>query len=239
MWSKKKKITLGVTACVLVVVLVMFSTLGIWGIRSCKEQKERKEQVQAYHDAKFALYEEENEKYADFEVDVAFFGDSLTDLYDLTKYYPQYVTANRGIGGNTTFDLEKRMQISVYDLKPKVVVMLIGANNPNTMFENYENLLIGLQKNLPQTKVVLLSMTAMGGEHWGVWNETATLNNVKIELYAKKYGFTFVDLFTPLFDISIGEVYADYTIDGGHFTPKGYEVITSIITPVLHDLLGY
>ena len=52
------------------------------------------------------------------------------------------------------------MQVSVYDLKPKVVVMLIGANNFDTMFDNYESLLQGLQENLPDTKVVLLSLTA-------------------------------------------------------------------------------
>lgn len=67
-------------------------------------------------------------------MDVAFIGYSLTDRYDLEEYYPQYVTANRGINGDTTFDIEKRLQISLYNLKPKVAVMLIGVNNPDTMF---------------------------------------------------------------------------------------------------------
>ena len=107
-----------------------------------QEIKEWRQTIADYYAMKVAMYAEENEKYDDYEVDVAFLGDSLTDGYDLSRYYPQYITANRGIGGDTTFDLESRLQISVYDLKPKVVVMLIGANNMDTMFENYENILI-------------------------------------------------------------------------------------------------
>lgn len=203
-----------------------------------KEHREHVKQVQQYRDNKMAQYRAENEKYADYEVEVAFLGDSLTDLYDLSKYYPQYITSNRGIGGDTTFDLESRLQTSVYDLKPQVVIMLIGANNADTMLDNYESILQGLQTNLPNTKVVLLSMTAMGGEHWGPKNQQAAYNNVSIKLLAEKYGFAFVDLFSPLYDVSIGEVYEGYTVDGGHFTDKGYEVVTAQITPVLEALLG-
>ena len=169
---------------------------------------------------------------------MAFIGDSLTDGYDLATYYPQFITANRGIGGDTTFDLEKRLQVSVYDLKPQVVVMLIGANNMDTMFENYESILQGLQENLPDTPVVLLSLTAMGGEHWGPKNQLAAYNNVTIRILAEQYGCTFVDLYTPLFDATTGEVREGYTVDGGHFTPQGYEVLTAQITPVLTALLS-
>ena len=207
-------------------------------IRPRQEQEEWMAKVQAYRDAKVEQYRKENEEFDDYEVDVAFLGDSLTDGYDLQKYYPQYVTANRGIGGDTTFDLEARLQESVYALKPQVVVMLIGANNMDTMFENYESILQGLQENLPETKVVLLSLTAMGGEHWGRKNQLAAYNNVTIKLLAQKYGYTFVDLYSPLYDVTIREVYAGYTVDGGHFTHEGYVVLTEQITPVLQTLLG-
>ena len=194
--------------------------------------------VAEYRAAKYQQYEQENEQYGDYEVEVAFIGDSLTDGYDLAKHYPQYVTANRGIGGDTSYDLQARLQLSVYDLKPQVVVMLIGANNPDTMLDNYEDILIGLRDNLPDTEVVLLSMTAMGGEHWGKWNQQACYNNVSIRLLAEKYGYTFVDLFTPLYDVESGEVYEGYTVDGGHFTHEGYTAVTAQITPVLQNLLG-
>ena len=234
--KKKMKILL---LCVAVAALLAAAAGIYFGvIRPWQEQQEWEVFVTQYRAEKREKYAQENEEFADYQVDVAFLGDSLTDGYDLARYYPQYVTANRGIGGDTTFDLEGRLQLSVYDLKPKVAVMLIGANNMDTMFENYEEILKGLQENLPDTKIVLLSLTAMGGEHWGRKNQLAAYNNVTIKILAEKYGFTFVDLFTPLYDVSIGEVYEGYTVDGGHFTDLGYTVVTAQITPVLEKLLG-
>ena len=202
-----------------------------------REEEKLKAAVRAYYDAKLEQYERENVEYEDFEVDVAFIGDSLTDGYDLAKYYPQYVTANRGIGGDTTFGVEERLQVSLFDLKPKVVVMLIGANNMDTMLQNYESILQSLKENLPESKIVLCSLTAMGGEHWGRKNQLAAYNNVSIKLLAQKYGYTYVDLYSALYDVSIGEVYEGYTVDGGHFTHEGYTVVTAQITPVLEKLL--
>ncbi len=236
----KKKLWITVTACTLAAVIVTGCIL-LFGVYLPKKREKKKwlEQVTAYRAAKMEQYEQENAEYADYEVEVAFLGDSLTDGYDLKTYYPQYLTVNRGIGGDTTFDLEGRLQTSVYDLKPQVATLLIGANNFDTMLDNYERILQGLKENLPNTKVVVLSLTAMGGDFWGAHNEIAAYNNVTVELLAKKYGYTFVDLFTPLYDVSIGEVYAGYTVDGGHFTPKGYEVVTAQIMPVLQEILGH
>ena len=112
-----------------------------------QKQQEHLEAVLRYREEKTRRYQTENEAYADYQVDVAFLGDSLTDGYDLERYYPQFLVCNRGIGGDTTFDLEARLQVSVYDLKPKVAVVLIGANNLSTMFQNYEAILTGLQEN--------------------------------------------------------------------------------------------
>ena len=125
----KKKLWLIIGICVSVL-LVAGAVLYFAVLRP--KQLEKKQTAQAiaqYRENKQQQYIAENEQYDDYEVDVAFIGDSLTDGYDLQKYYPQFITANRGIGGDTTFDLEGRLQVSVYDLKPKVVVMLIGANN--------------------------------------------------------------------------------------------------------------
>ncbi len=201
-----------------------------------RDEKEWEQKVAEYRAAKIALYTEENEKYGDFEVDVAFLGDSLTDMYNVAEYYPNYLVSNRGIGGDTTFGLEDRLQVSVYDLKPKAAVMLIGANNMDTMLDNYERILKGLKENLPDTKIILLSLTSMSGE-WGKNNQLAAYNNVKIKLLAEKYSFEYVDLYSALFDLEKGEIFSEYTTDGGHLTSLGYEVLTEKITPVIEKQL--
>ena len=232
----KKKLIWIISGMLVLAIAVAAVWFFAFHLPEVQEIKEWRQTVADYYAMKVAMYAEENEKYDDYEVDVAFLGDSLTDGYDVAHYYPQFVTANRGIGGDTTFGLEERMQVSVYDLKPKVVVMLIGANNMETMFDNYENLLIGLRDNLPKTKVVLVSLTSMSME-WGRKNQLAAYNNVTIKLLAEKYGFSYVDLYSALFDLETGEIHAEYTTDGGHQTAEGYQVFTNTITPVITELL--
>lgn len=223
---------------VLVLTLIVGLTVYLSVIRPKQIQaQEHQEAVARYRADKNQAFIQENQQYADHEVDVVFLGDSLTAGYDLESYYPQYLTCNRGVSGDTTFDLEARLPTSVYDLQPKVAVVLIGGNNLSTMFDNYERILTELQQNLPNTKLVLLSLTCMGQE-WGKGNPLAAYNNVKIQKLAHKYGLTFIDLYSPLMDLETGEICPEYTTDGGHLTAKGYEVITAQISPVLEELLS-
>ena len=212
--------------------------LALACLSGCKSDEEKLlEQIAIYRASKINDYVAENEKYADYEVDVAFLGDSLTDGYDVGEYYPQYIVVNRGIGGDTTIGLEERMQISLYDLKPKVAVMLIGANNMEEMFSNYENILKGFVEKLPNTKIILLSLTSMSGE-WGRKNQLAAYNNVKIKMLAEKYGFGYVDLYSALLNLETGEIFDEYTTDGGHLTPLGYTVLTEKITPAIDQAIA-
>lgn len=233
---RQKLIT--ILCIILSFVVLLFGTLHLGNaLNRINRNKEYQQLFKQYYEDKLSLYEYENSIYSDYEVDVAFIGDSLTDGYDVEKYYPEFKVENRGISGETTIGLENRMKVSVYDLKPKVVVMLIGANNMATMFDNYENLLAGLKENLSDTKVVLLSLTSMSGE-WGKKNQLASYNNVIIKKLANKYNYTFIDIYSPLLDLETGEIYAEYTTDGGHLTHEGYVVITNTVKPVLTELLS-
>ena len=190
---------------------------------------------QLHYQDRCALFEEENKHLSN--VDVDFIGDSLTEGYDVKAYYPQYNVVNRGIGGDTSFGVEKRLKNSAYDVNAKVTTLLIGANNFDTVMDNYENILKGFQENIPESKIVLLSETSMAKD-WGRNNQKAQQNNVKIQELAEKYHYTYVDLYNPLLDPETNKLRLEYTTDGGHFTPLGYEKITSIITPVLETLLS-
>ncbi len=236
--SKRKKILLFVAALFLLIA-VAISLIYVFGIYL--PEKRKKEEiarlVKEYYDMKLSLYAEENEKYSDYEVDIAFIGDSLTDGYDVAKYYPEHLVSNRGIGGETTHGLLARLDVSVYQLKPKVIVMLIGANNFKTMFEDYEDLIVEIKKNLPKTELVICSLTSMGKE-WGRNNQLAAFNNVKIKAYAEKYDCYYVDLYTPLLNFETNEIYSQYTTDGGHLTAEGYAVLTQNIKPVVDEILS-
>ena len=76
------------------------------------------------------------------------------------------------------------------------------------------------------------------GRDWGHKNQIACINNVKIKLLADKYSFSYIDLFSPLYNIDTGEIYEEYTADGAHLTSEGYEIVTNNIKPILSNLLG-
>ena len=229
----------------LIILVIIFLIAAIAVISAClyshirekKEEAENLRLIKEYYSSKLALYEAENEEYGEYEIDVAFLGDSLTDAYDLNCYYPSYKVANRGIGGETTHGLEERLKVSLYDLKPRAAVILIGGNNLDTMFENYEDMLISIKENLPETKIILCSLTAMGGKLANK-NQIAAYNNVIIKKLAEKYGFGFVDLYSPLFDERSGEIFESYTSDGAHLTDEGYRVLTDAITPEIDKILA-
>ena len=230
---------LAVIVALAVVFLAAVSVLTAVLIKNANDKKKAEQTIaffKNYYDEKLVSYESENEKYSDYEVDVAFLGDSLTDGYDLEKFYPDLVVANRGIGGDTTVGLEDRLGVSVYDLKPKVAVILIGANNMQTMLDNYEDILAGMKENLPNTEVIILSLTSMSGD-WGKNNQLAAYNNVSIKLLCEKYSYAFVDLYSALFDMETGGICAEYTTDGGHLTDAGYEVFTNTVRPYVDEAL--
>ena len=106
----------------------------------------------------------------------------------------------------------------------------------DSMLENYEEILIGFKENVPNTKIILLSLTSMSGK-WGRKNQLAAYNNVQIKMLANKYGYEYVDLYSALLNLETGEIYDEYTTDGGHLTEKGYEVLTKQITPVVDKIL--
>ncbi len=237
-----KKRTLIVIIILLAALILSASTAGAVYYFAVKlpEIKEKEQQMKEYKEfyaQKLEEYALENSRYKDLEVDVAFIGDSLTAGYDVEKHYPEYLVTNRAIGGETTYGLKERLAVSVLELKPKVCVMLIGGNNPDTMFEDYEELIITMQEQMPETKIVLVSHAPTSGEHWGKRNEQFAYNNVKIKLLAEKYGCEFVDIYSPMLDLETGKMNEKYTIDGAHFTSAGYDVYTAQLKPVIDRLL--
>ena len=60
---------------------------------------------------------------------VVFIGDSITQRWDLPKYFPEFEVANRGIGWQTTSEMLVRFRQDVIELMPTVVVILGGSND--------------------------------------------------------------------------------------------------------------
>jgi lysophospholipase L1-like esterase len=60
---------------------------------------------------------------------VIFYGDSITDKWSLSQYFPARNYINRGISGQTTSQMLPRFRQDVINLDPDVVVILAGTND--------------------------------------------------------------------------------------------------------------
>src|SRR5215469_15471396 len=60
---------------------------------------------------------------------VVFFGDSITDMWNLAESFPGKPYVNRGISGQTTSQMLVRFRQDVINLRPRAVVILAGTND--------------------------------------------------------------------------------------------------------------
>ena len=184
------------------------------------------------------IYKEKCEKFdsqniKDFNCDIDFVGDSITEGYDVKSFYKEYKVANRGISGDTTDMLLTRMEVSAFNLEPKIISLMIGTNNLDTCMNNYEAILQGFNEHLPNTQVVVVSILPRRGEDLCKKIEE---NNIEIEKLSTKYAYTYVNLYTSFItdDYKVNE---SLFKDGLHPNKKGYQLITDNLKPVFASLL--
>ena len=129
--------------------------------------KQQEDYFQQYYDNHVATYRVENTYFSKGQI--VFIGDSITDLYHLDDYYADLDKAcyNRGIGGDTTDGVIKRLKVSLYDLHPSEIVLMIGINDLNggktveQVTNNYQFILNDIKTTLPITKVFTMSIISM------------------------------------------------------------------------------
>ena len=94
--------------------------------------------VASYYENKCLAFSLENANYSKGQI--IFIGDSITDGYPLDSYYGDLnlKTYNRGIGGDRTSGVYRRLKVSLYDLKPTKVILMIGINDINSGETNDE-----------------------------------------------------------------------------------------------------
>ncbi len=174
-----------------------------------------------------------------------FLGDSITDFYDLEKYFPDDPVVNSGVGGNTTDDILEDMQQRVYQYNPSKVFLLIGTNDlqdgktPDEIFENIKRIVEGIQENRPEAKIYLESIYPVNRnfENSGAQdrhNEDIKEINKKIEEYCMEEDLTYIDLYSVLEDEN-GDLRAEYTNEGLHLSEEGYDIVTETLKKYLYE----
>ena len=197
----------------------------------------------SYYDQHVETYQVENANFSKGQI--IFIGDSITDLYHLDDYYGDLDKAvyNRGIGGDTTDGVIKRLKVSLYDLHPSEIVLMIGINDLNggktveQVTNNYQFILNDIKTTLPTTKVFTMSIISMSDLMSGAVDVVAQNSkvmevNTHINDMAVAKGYTYVDLFSQVKDEN-NKLQSIYTDDGIHLNAAGFTVWTNILKPLL------
>lgn len=223
----------------LITYLILNFTILIFAIIIIpKVEKKVYSEFEVYYNDCIKKYENENKifKQNKTEIDVVFIGDSITVGFELFKdQFIEYNCLYRGIGGDNTFTMFDRLDVSLYQVKPKVIVMCIGGNNIYTMFENYVDIIIGIRNNLPSTQVIIHSIYPTNKSYVDR-NKVIPDINVRIKNIANAYKYIFVDTHSKLLDKN-NAFNLLYTDDGAHPNIAGYEIIISVLKPYIDNCL--
>lgn len=176
-----------------------------------------------------------------------FFGDSLTDFFPVQDFFPEEKIYNRGIAGDTTTDLLKRID-NIIELQPSKVFIQIGTNDlgkfrsPKHVIKNIEKIYQILRAEVPNITIVMISLYPITRRK--MWlspiivgirsNKQIRKTNEMLKELTVKYDIPYLDMYTPLSDAK-GRMNKAYTLEGLHISGVGYQVIAKEITNCFVD----
>lgn len=181
---------------------------------------------------------------------VVFLGDSITDIWNLKKFFPGKPYVNRGISGQTTSQMLVRMFPDVIDLKPSAVIFLGGTNDiarntgPETARMVEQNIeAITELAELHHIKVILCSLTPVS--NYTSHEQTVRRPpsqilklNAWIKSYSARAHATFCNYYAAIVD-SKGMLRKGYSNDGLHPNSRGFGLLAPVaeacIERTLHE----
>jgi len=191
--------------------------------RSAKHWRERLER-----------FRKENAALPDGRTYAVFVGDSITEGFPLERFFPGKDVLNRGIGADTVGvagerGVLRRLDASVFDCRPAVVLIMIGVNDltgpgaPASFVDGVGRILDAIREWRPEVKVVVQTCLPAGRKYanHAKLNPRIEAYNDGLRKLAKERGLAFVDLFA-LYRDDEGFLEDDLTNDGLHLKKDAY-----------------
>jgi lysophospholipase L1-like esterase len=164
---------------------------------------------------------------------VVFLGDSLTEAGHWGEYFPGLDAVNAGRSGDTTADVQDRLD-EVIERHPSVVVVMVGTNDfglratVEQVVRGTENILWTLHHRLPDARIVVVSVLPRERER-AEWIRQV---NIHVRQFAPTVKAEFVDLW-PTFAEEDGELSPRFTSDRLHVNEAGYAAWADALRPYL------
>jgi lysophospholipase L1-like esterase len=175
---------------------------------------------------------------------VVFCGDSLTAGWKkLGEEFPELRVANRGIGGDVSRGLLFRFQEDVLDLKPRAIVILIGANDlsahadVNGIESNIKDMIKMARESDPQVPIVVCTTPPRETKEAPTKpGATEAVNALIKGLEGTDPHLAVFDLYAALATPDGGIITECFAKDGVHLAGPGYDKWGEGLKPVLEKL---
>jgi lysophospholipase L1-like esterase len=188
--------------------------------------------------------------------DFLFIGDSITHYWELDAYFniPGQLIVNRGIGGDTTYYLNKRFQVDALQLNPKYCILGIGINDSIDLEGDYwkliapvpfEKVLVRAKENISEiiekaknssTTLVLTSLLPISIKlalHETERKSFVCNLNQWLAATAKAENLIFINYYTATTYPGTNKLLDHITYDGLHPNARGYELMTAVLRNTL------
>ena len=181
------------------------------------------------------------------EESVCFLGDSLTHIGWWRGWFPEWVTANQGWGGDMTFNVLKRLG-KITKKKPKVIILLIGGNDvaqgihPMIIVSKIFEIMDRIRTETPNTKLFVQSVFPFGEcareKFKGLpkdFNKRIDTVNEFLTLICVKEGIPLIPTSTAVMRDHKGNLKEEYTSDLIHMSEAGYGALVGFLRMYLID----
>jgi lysophospholipase L1-like esterase len=170
--------------------------------------------------------------------EIIMLGDGLVEEGNWTELLKNPKIRNRGIRGDMTIDVLKRMR-DITEAQPTQLYLYVGAEdlankrNVIEILQDYEKILTDLKLNSPSTQVWVQSLLPVNFVKGERLRDNATIQafNQKLEALCSRFGAKYLNLYQQF--IYEGQLHDGLTNDGLYLNGKGYRLWAKIINQTL------
>jgi lysophospholipase L1-like esterase len=168
---------------------------------------------------------------------IIFLGDSITDEGEWTELLQNPNIQNRGISGDTTERILRRLN-GIIKNNPQQIFIMVGINDLHMLhksvevtLEGYKEIITKFQEQLPNTKIFIQSVLPVNNNIYLYWTDNQKiieLNN-QLKKLAEQHNYKYIDIHSQLLDQQ-GQLDEELTSDGLHLNGKAYLIWKQVIT---------
>lgn len=182
----------------------------------------------------------------------------ICELFDDHGHAKDHIIYNRGIGGYTSDEFLRDMDVMLLDLEPSIVFINIGTNDMNAdnpsgvkwlanLLSNYDAILEAARTQLPNAEIFTMAYYPVNtrmikriadpelAEKFSTRSNTSIHEaNRLVRSLAEKHSCRYIDVNSGLYDDN-GELLPSLSVEGVHLYPDAYKIIFDNLKPYIFD----